>query len=216
VVIHPAAPLQARRHALGKPGGWRRVFFVPWRSIAANVPTIEPEVARAGDTWKWTQVLADYPAVAKAGYCRTASAALSVLLDADVVVASGVVDYAVASRRTRPRLLPGTYRWAAFVTKAGERYTADEGVLVVERNLSTAAAGDALSHAEKALPIIEAALAGRLTADVEEYMINGKQVRKIGVPELKKLRKQYRNEIWRQRNGNKLGPQHQLTFGRAS
>jgi hypothetical protein len=69
-------------------------------------------------------------------------------------------------RKTAP-LLPGTYQWAAFVTKAGERYTADEGVLVVERNLSTAAAGDALSHAEKVLPIIEAAIAGRLTADIE-------------------------------------------------
>jgi hypothetical protein len=191
-------------------------FFVPWRSIDANRSDVEPDRAVAGDTWKWTRALADY--LPSDGWVLTYSIrGLSVLLDADVVVTPGASNYAVAVAANKTAaLLPGTYRWAAFVTKAGERYTADEGVLVVERNLSTAAAGDALSHAEKALPIVEAALAGRLTADVEEYMINGKQVRKIGVPELKKLRKQYRNEIWRQRNGNKLGPQHQLTFGRAS
>jgi hypothetical protein len=191
-------------------------FFISGVRLAPSIPTCEPEIARAGDTWKWTKSLADYPP-SEAWVLSYSFRGLSVLADADVVVAPGVSDYAVsvAANKTAA-LLPGTYQWAAFVTKAGERYTADEGVLVVERNLSAAAAGDALSHAEKALPIIEAALAGRLTADVEEYVINGKQVRKIGVLELKRLRKQYRSEIWRQRNGNKLGPTHLTTFGRVS
>jgi hypothetical protein len=184
--------------------------------LPPTIPSIEPEVARAGDTWKWSKSFASYP-VSEGWALSYSFRGASVLLDADVTIQANVVDWSVsvAANKTAP-LIPGTYRWAAFVTKAGERYTADEGVLVVERNLSTAAAGDALSHAEKTLAIVEAALAGRLTADIEEYLINGKQVRKIGVPELKKLRKQYRNEVWRQRNGNKLGPQHQLTFGRAS
>lgn len=180
------------------------------------VPTTEPETARAGDTWKWTKSLADYPV--SEGWTLTYSfRGASVLADVDVVVVPGTNAYAVSvlPAKTAP-LIPGAYSWAAFVTKAGERYTADEGILVIERNLSTAAAGDALSHAEKALPIIEAALSGRLTADIENYQINGKAVAKIPILELKRLRSQYRTEIWRARNGNKLGPTLHTTFGRAT
>ena len=190
-------------------------FYFQETWLTKVIPTCEPDILRAGDTWKWTKALAEYPP-SEAWVLSYSIRGASVLLDADVVVTPGVSNYAVAvaANKTAP-LLPGTYQWAAFVTKAGERFTADEGVLVVERNLSTAAAGDALSHAEKALPIIEAALAGRLTADIESYQINGKAVVKISIPDLKKLRKQYRTEIWRQRNGNKLGPQHLTTFTRA-
>jgi hypothetical protein len=191
-------------------------FFVSGDRLAKPIPTCEPDIVRAGDTWKWTRALADYPP--SEGWVLTYSIrGLSVLLDADVTVTPGVSDYAVsvAANKTAP-LLPGTYQWAAFVTKAGERFTADEGVLVVERNLSTAAAGDALSHAEKMLVIVEAALAGRLDADIEEYQINGKAVKKIPVLELKRLRKQYRTEIWRLRHAGRLGPQHLTTFTRAS
>jgi hypothetical protein len=184
--------------------------------LSKAIPTCEPDVLRAGDTWKWTRSFSDYP-VSEGWVLSYSIRGASVLVDADVVVTPGTNDYAVvvAAAKTAA-LLPGTYQWAAFVTKAGERYTADEGVLVVERNLSTAAAGDALSHAEKMLSIVEAVLAGRVPADVDSYQINGKSVVKIPVPELKKLRKQYRTEIWRLRNGNRLGPAHVTVFSRAS
>lgn len=200
----------------GNRGDGAAFFLLPGDRLTKVIPTCEPERVVAGDTWKWTRALSEYPP--SEGWTLTYSIrGLSVLLDADVGVTPGVSDYSVvvAANKTAP-LLPGTYRWAAFVTKAGERYTADEGVLVVERNLSTAAASDALSHAEKTLPIIEAVLAGRVTADIENYQINGKLVTKIPIAELKKLRKQYRSEIWRQRNKGRLGPQHLTTFTRAS
>jgi hypothetical protein len=191
-------------------------FFVTGDALPPTIPTIEPEIARAGDTWKWTRSFADYP-VSEGWALSYSFRGASVLLDADVTIQANVADWSVSvtAAKTAP-LIPGTYHWAAFVTKAGERYTADEGVLVVERNLSTAAAGDALSHAEKMLPIVEAVLSGRVTADIENYQINGKLVTKIPIAELKKLRKQYRSEIWSQRNGGRLGPQHLTTFCRAS
>lgn len=181
-----------------------------------TVPTIEPEVARAGDTWKWTRAFADYPP--SEGWTITYSfRGLSVLAIADVVVTPGVSDYSVSVAAAKTAaLLPGTYKWAAFATKAGERYTADEGVLVVERDMATAIAGDAVDHAEKMIAIIESALSGRLTADIENYQINGKAVSKIPVLELKRLRKQYRSELWRLRNGGRLGPTHVTTFSRVS
>lgn len=197
------------------PGGWRRVF-VSGDRLPPIVPTSEPEVARAGDTWKWTKSFADYP-VSEGWALSYSIRGASVLVDADVTIQANAADWSVSVAAAKTAvLLPGTYRWAAFVSKAGERYTADEGILVVEANLSTAAAGDALSHAEKVLSIIEAAIAGRLTADLESYQLNGKAVVKIPILELKRLRKHYRSEIWRQRNGNKLGPSHLTTFSRAS
>jgi hypothetical protein len=30
--------------------------------VAADIPTTEPSELRVGDTWKWTRILADYPA----------------------------------------------------------------------------------------------------------------------------------------------------------
>ena len=216
MVIHSAEPYQRGVILLGNQGNGAAFFRFREKRLTKVIPLCEPDRVVAGDTWKWTRALAEYPP--SEGWALSYSIrGLSVLLDADVTVTPGVADYSVvvAANKTAP-LLPGTYRWAAFVTKAGERYTADEGVLVVERNLSTAAASDALSHAEKMLPIIEAVLAGRATADIENYQINGKLVTKIPIAELKKLRKQYRSEVWRQRNGGRLGPQHVTTFTRAS
>jgi len=51
-----------------------------------------------------------------------------------------------------------------------------------------------MSHAKTMLDAIEAVLEGRITSDIEEYTIAGRQITKIPIIELKKLRDEYRAE----------------------
>jgi len=51
-----------------------------------------------------------------------------------------------------------------------------------------------MSHAKTMLDAIEAVLEGRIDSDVEQYQIAGRQITKIPILELKKLRDDYRAE----------------------
>lgn len=54
--------------------------------------------------------------------------------------------------------------------------------------------GFLMSHAKTMLDAIEAVLEGRIDSDVEQYQIAGRQITKIPILELKKLRDDYRAE----------------------
>ena len=92
-------------------------------------------------------------------------------------------------------LLKGEYQWEVRATKAGEAYTAESGVLTIIPNIAAAEAGELQSYAEATLAIVEAALSGRLTADMESYSIAGRSVTKIPVAELRKMRAELRQEL---------------------
>jgi hypothetical protein len=100
----------------------------------------------------------------------------------------------------------GTYqliqRWVGSGTYNGREETVAQTVVSVLTNPRTADAGDLQSHAERALAIIEAALEGRLTADIENYQIGGRAVSKIPAKELMSLRRAYQAEVDSQRTGS--------------
>lgn len=99
----------------------------------------------------------------------------------------------------------GVYEWAAAVTLSGARYTVLAGSFHVEPNLELAQAGDRRSHAEKTLAVINAALEGRLTADIQFYQIAGRTVSKIQIAELLKLRSHYTAMVYREQHPGRLG-----------
>ena len=111
-------------------------------------------------------------------------------------------------------LTPGRYRligrFSGSGTYAGRRETLDEldTVVVVEPNAATAAAGDLQTHAEKTLAVIEAALEGRLTSDLESYQIAGRAVNKIPIRELTRLRGRYAGLVRQERTGTLVRPHH--------
>ena len=177
-------------------------------------PELRTEQLIAGDTWHWLKTLADYPPAD--GWALSYSfRGPSVLPAAAAVVTPGTSSYDVMVDAAKTKLLkPGTYRWAAYVELNGERYTADSGVVTVEMDLSQASAGDALSHAEQALPVIEAVLSGRITADMQQYQIAGRLVTKIPVMELYELRSKYRREIWKSRNPGRVMERIDVVFTR--
>ncbi|MGH9685279.1 MAG: hypothetical protein ACRD4S_16915 [Candidatus Acidiferrales bacterium] len=113
-------------------------------------------------------------------------------------------------------LAPGAYRYAERLTNSGtgEVYdiTGDELVITIEPNIAVATPGTFQTFEEKTLVVLEAAIAGRLTTDIQSYQIAGRAVNKIPVEELMQLRGKYRAMVWRQQNPGRLGVPYKVIF----
>jgi hypothetical protein len=113
-------------------------------------------------------------------------------------------------------LVPGPFRYAERLTNSGtgEVYDirGDELVINIEPNVATADAGAFNTWEERTLVVVEAALAGRLTSDIQAYQIAGRSVSKLPIDELRKIRGQLREAIWRQNNPGKLGVPYEVQF----
>lgn len=94
-------------------------------------------------------------------------------------------------------LLPGQYTLTVWATNANNRHTIAQFRLTIAPDLSVGT--PALAHAIQMLDAIETAIAARVSgaADgpIEEYEINGRKVRKMGLSELYKLRTRYQAEV---------------------
>jgi hypothetical protein len=90
----------------------------------------------------------------------------------------------------------GGYNWTTKAVKGAEKFTVGTGYMEVRPDPTTVdASDDVRSHAQKMLDLIEAALSGRITSDMESYQIAGRQISKIPFSELHKMREQYLSEI---------------------
>jgi hypothetical protein len=173
-----------------------------------------PRVIVAGTTVKFTRQLADFPPGAGWTYTIYFNGATSTFNKVAVAQADGSFLLTIDPSDTA-NLPPGAYRYAERVTNGSEVYdlVGDELVVQIEPNLATAPAGAFLTHAEKTLQVIEAALSGRLTADLESYQIAGRAVTKIPIRELRELRGWYAAEVSRAQNPGTLGtPTFQVQF----
>lgn len=100
----------------------------------------------------------------------------------------------------------GNYRWEERVTDGTNVYIAGTGTVVVLADIAQATAGSLLSWEEKTLKVVEDALMGRLSADMESYSIDGRAVSKIPSRELLGIRNSLRRAVNAQKNIGKMGP----------
>lgn len=162
--------------------------------MAADIPTNEPAALRAGDTWKWTKTLADYPAGTWTLTYRFKNAAGGFEVTA---TASGTDHSVSVAATTTAAIAAGSYSWQAQVAAGAEKYTVDTGVLVVDPNLfsgTATAAYDARSHARKTLAAIEAWIESR-NPGVAEYEIAGRRMKYIPLADLLRMRQHYKAEV---------------------
>lgn len=177
--------------------------------MAPSIPTTEPDLLFAGDTCKWTKTISDYPSSDgwTLVYSFRGPSAFT-----DVTAATSGSGYAVTiPLATTTPLQAGGYTWSARVTKAGETYTVGRGVL----NVELAAGASLVPHEVKMLAAIEAVLEGRITADVQQYAIGGRQITKIPIEELAKLRGRYQAKVERLKHPGSLGIPVQVAFSPA-
>lgn len=170
----------------------------------ADIPDNEPLTLRAGDTWKWTRTLADYPAPAWVLKYRFKNAAGGFEITA---TASGTAHAVTVAAATSAGYAAGSYSWMAWVEGgSSEKYTVDTGVLAIDpdyRSSTSTAALDDRSHARKMLDAIEAWLESRDVA-VAEYEIAGRRMKYIPIAELLALRSRYRLEVQSEDNAAAL------------
>jgi hypothetical protein len=180
--------------------------------VTAPIPSTEPTNFAAGETVQWTKSVADYPSTA--GWSLIYSIrGPTVFPNATATPnADGSYSITIAAVDTAP-LKAGLYLWASHAYKAGPpilRYAIERGVILVTANLDTVETIE--THAAEVLPIIEAAIKGRLTGDMQQYTIAGRQIMKIPIRELYALRAQYRAELAKERNTKRANPTRAVTF----
>lgn len=184
--------------------------------MAPTIPTIEPERVAAGDTWVWKYSDPDFPLTEGWALSYALAGAAVLAWTAGWGSASGNVTTVTIPAATTTDLTAGSYEftriWTGSGTYAGRVHTVALPRLTILANPQTRAAGDGQTHAERTLAVLEAALEGRLTDDIEQYQIGGRAVSKIPVRELVALRATYRLEVWRQRHPGQAYPSAVVRF----
>jgi hypothetical protein len=180
------------------------------RAMSAEIPDHIPTVFSAGETVQFRRFVDGYLPSDDWAYALHLNSALAVLHKDGVAEGDG---YLVTIDPTD--MLPaGDYRYLERVSNAttGEAHNVGSGVVKVELDLALAAPGACISHAERMLALIEAALEGKVPDDLASYSIQGRAIVKIPIDELKKLRAQYRAEVFRLYNPDKLAPSIEIVF----
>jgi hypothetical protein len=161
-----------------------------------DIPTTEPISLRAGDTWKWTKTLSDYPATAwtlKYRFKHKTAAGFEI-----VASASGNDHSVSVAAATSTGYAPGQWTWQSWVEGGtSEKYSINAGILQIDPDYRSGVATNALdnrSHARKTLEAIEAWIESR-NPGVEYYEIAGRQMRYIPIADLLKLRQLYKSEV---------------------
>lgn len=110
--------------------------------------------------------------------------------------ASGA-DYSVnVAAATTAAWAVGSYGWAAYVTKAGARYTVDNGTLKVLPDVGAVTAPyDARSFARQALDAIESAILGRASQTQLEVSVFGRTLKSMSHAELLAARSKLAREV---------------------
>jgi hypothetical protein len=140
----------------------------------------------AGDTLDFTTSVPDYPA--SAGWTlkyrlvpRTSTNSVISLTAA----ASGDDYNVTASAAASAAWAVDYYTWSAYVELGALRYTVDRGQLQIRASSTTLAAGtDTRTHARKVLDAIEALIESKGAADVMEYTIGNRSIKKMGMADL--------------------------------
>ena len=160
----------------------------------AEIPDSLPASLRAGDTWKWTRTLADYPAGTWTLKYRFKNATTGFEI---VATASGTDHAITVAAATTAAYAAGTYTVIGWVESGAEKYTVDTGTAKVTPDYRSGSASTALddrSHARKTIAAIESWIESRDLA-VAEYEIAGRRMKYIPIAELLRLRNRYKNEI---------------------
>lgn len=183
--------------------------------MAPDIPDLEPSRLVAGDTWQWTRQ--DHPEFSIASGWTLSYLILGPVnltwLPAWITQDGSTWTITIPADKTavlETRADGARYRWSAVMTGsgtyAGWRRVIKQGDFLIFPDPATAGEGDFQSQAERDLDAVNAVLSGRITADIEEYTIGGRSVRKMALAELLKLRTQLEARVWRQQHPGQIGP----------
>lgn len=175
--------------------------------------TAMPARFTAGETVKYTKAFSDYPANA-GNVLKLVMAGVEYTAPANVDGTS----FDITLTHTQSALVPaGGYRWLERVTTAGgEVHVLASGYVTVDPDPATLTAEQSLSYAQRTLKVIEAIQTGRLTRDMQAWIVDGVQAQFYDAadPDLEKLRVKMAREVEHEKRGTNpgLGKAHKFAF----
>lgn len=191
----------------------RAPFLFCGEAMSFTIPSQEPDVLRAGETFHWSMSLPEFaPADGwSLTYYFSGPNAFTILATTS---AAGDFDVLMLATDTA-RLADGRYSYAGIVTKGTEKHEARNGVLTLKPNLQSAPAGSQQTENEKMLAAIQAKLYARVNTDslIESYGIHGRQVAKMSTEALVKLENVYAWRVYRERHRGQIGNPVSVRFG---
>jgi hypothetical protein len=178
------------------------------------IPDEVPTIIVAGTTVKFHRSFDDFQASDGWAYTFYANGALNVFNKAATTNPDGNSFDIVLDASLTASVAAGRYTVDEVLIKGSEEFhpTRDLQQLLIEGNVRTASAGAYISHIERTLAIIEAAIENKLTGDMLSYQIAGRSVVKIQPKELFQFRGYYRAKLWRMQNPGRLGAPVLVTF----
>lgn len=178
------------------------------------IPDVVPDHFPAGTTVKFTRSFGDFQPTDGWAYTFYLNG-LTQKFNKAAAVVGGLFQIELLPADTAA-LNPGPFRYAERLSNSGtgEVYdiTGDNLVINIDPNVGASAAGAFNTFEERQLAIVEAALTGRLTADIQAYQIAGRSVSKIPIAELRCIRGELKAAIWRQNHPGQLGVPFRATF----
>lgn len=179
------------------------------------IPDEVPTSFSAGTTVKFHRSFDDYLASDGWAYTFYANGATAIFNQTATVNPDGQ-SFDIVIPASKTAVPAGRYQCAERLVNSNTQEVVDPSgdmlQLNIEANVSTASAGTFISHIERMLTIIEAALEGRLTADLVSYQIAGRAVVKIAPKELLWFRGFYKSKLFQLKNPGRFGSPVVIAF----
>jgi hypothetical protein len=173
--------------------------------MSAPIPTVEPTVLVAGDTWQWDREAADFPP--SEGWSLT-----YVFNDQGeqrftiTSAAAGTVHRVTRATTDTDDVIPGTYEWVCFAKKTGERRQIASGRVQIKPNFEGIRPFDTRTDARvilDGLMALKKQHAGG-QAMVQEYTIAGRSMKFRTGDDLLKEINYWRVEVAREERAAKI------------
>lgn len=168
-----------------------------------TIPIARPAQLVAGDTWRWTRDLADYPAGTwtLTYYFENKDQVISALASA-----SGTTHSVSVPAATTVGYKPGRYRVYARVTDGTivETVSIETGWLDVLPNYGAAGVMDHRSWAQRSLDALRAAYEGRADTDQLSTSINGRAISRMSKKELREEIEAFERRVQRELDAEAL------------
>lgn len=165
-----------------------------------------PEFITAGDAVSWKRTIPGAPA--SDGWVLS----YALVKDGKQIVFAGSADgddHVVSLGSTDTVDWPaGQYAWGAYVTKDGNRYQWDEGIVEIRPDLVAATDGaDALPYCFKVRDAIQAVLEMRATESQTSLAVGGRQISEMSHTEIMDAlnRAETACNVWRRKNRRQRG-----------
>lgn len=159
-----------------------------------------PQQFTAGDTVQFSASFADYEpsdGYALTYYLRGAEN-LTITGSANGANDGWVVKIPAARTENFPE---GLYEYIARATKDEDAYTVEQGRFTLKANLADVAQGTRIDHVQRMISILQDAIEGRITDDVQQFTIGGRSLMHIPVSQLVDLRDRYKRELVKLQKG---------------